>query len=108
MEEAAGADNVIILDSGHIAAEGTPHDLKSRFSADYITLYDISEEEAKLISLPYEQEKGIYKVKVNNTAEATKLITKHPEIFRDYEITKGGMDDVFLAVTGRALGGEEK
>ena len=28
--------------------------------------------------------------------------------FRDYEITKGKMDDVFLAVTGKKLGGDEK
>ena len=34
---------------------------------------------------------------------------KHPELFSDYEITKGKMDDVFLAVTGKKLiGGNEK
>ena len=42
---------------------------------------------------------------VPNTAQATKLITEHPELFVDYEITKGKMDDVFLAVTGKALSG---
>ena len=42
-----------------------------------------------------------------DTAAATELIIKHPEIFRDYEITKGKMDDVFLAVTGKALEGGE-
>lgn len=31
----------------------------------------------------------------------------HQELFRDYEVVKGGMDDVFLAVTGKALGGEK-
>ena len=30
----------------------------------------------------------------------------HQDIFRDYEVVKGGMDDVFLAVTGKVLGGE--
>ena len=40
---------------------------------------------------------------------ATELIMKYPEIFRDYEVTKGKMDDVFLAVTGKALtGGDGK
>lgn len=106
MEEAAGADNVIILDSGRIAAEGTPHQLKKRYTVDYITLYDITEEEADSLAVPYERDRGAYKVKVESTAEATKLITAHPHIFRDYEITKGGMDDVFLAVTGKNLGGD--
>ena len=40
--------------------------------------------------------------------EATKLIVKHQDIFRDYEVVKGGMDDVFLAVTGKTLGGENE
>ena len=52
---------------------------------------------------------GAFQIAVKNTAEATALITKHPEIFTDYEITKGKMDDVFLAVTGKKLtGGAEK
>ncbi|MFQ8952331.1 MAG: hypothetical protein ACLR56_04475 [Oscillospiraceae bacterium] len=46
---------------------------------------------------------------VPDTAAATELIMKYPEIFRDYEVTKGKMDDVFLAVTGKALtGGDGK
>ena len=40
--------------------------------------------------------------------ESTKLIVKHQDIFRDYEVVKGGMDDVFLAVTGKVLGGENE
>ena len=38
-----------------------------------------------------------------------RMIIKHPGLFRDFEITKGKMDDVFLAVTGKKLtGGSEK
>ena len=39
---------------------------------------------------------------------ATKLIVDHASVFRDYEIVKGGMDDVFLSVTGKKLGGEQQ
>ena len=43
------------------------------------------------------------------TCSATELIINHPDLFTDYEITKGKMDDVFLAVTGKKLeGGNEK
>ncbi len=108
MEEAAGADNVIILDSGHIAAEGTPHELKNRFTGDFITLYNTNEEDVKKLQMPYEAIKDSFKVKVPNTSEAARLISAHTEIFKDFEITKGGMDDVFLAVTGKKLGGDGK
>jgi len=57
------------------------------------------------LGLEYEALRDAYRVAVPNTAQATKLITEHPELFVDYEITKGKMDDVFLAVTGKALSG---
>ena len=36
MEEATDSDYVVILDSGKIAAEGTPHDLKNEYASDFI------------------------------------------------------------------------
>ncbi|MGN0400926.1 MAG: ABC transporter ATP-binding protein [Acetatifactor sp.] len=109
MEEAADADYVVILDSGRIAAEGTPLTLKNTYTGDFITIYGRSETEILKLEAPYEAIRDAYRVSVSNTAAATELILKYPEIFQDYEITKGKMDDVFLAVTGKNLaGGVEK
>ena len=101
MEEAADADYVIILNKGKIAAEGTPLQLKNAYTGDFITLYGADEEEIKTLGSSYEKIPNGYRLEVENTAAATKLIVAHPEIFKDYEITKGKMDDVFLAVTGK-------
>ena len=109
MEEAADADYVIILDSGKISAEGTPLELKNKYTGDFITLYNPTEDALETLGLPYEKIRDAARIAVGNTAQATALITKHPEIFTDYEITKGKMDDVFLSVTGKKLtGGDEK
>ena len=109
MEEAADADYVVIIDHGRIAAEGTPLTLKNTYTGDYITLYGIAEEQVRLLGAPYEPIRDAFRVSVPDTAAATELILQHPDIFRDYEITKGRMDDVFLAATGKRLaGGEEK
>lgn len=109
MEEAADADYVVILDSGSISAEGTPLALKNAYTGDYITFYGVQPEALDSLGLKYEALRDAYRVSVPNTAAATKLITEHPGLFDDFEITKGKMDDVFLAVTGKALsGGEEK
>ena len=105
MEEAADADNVIILDSGKIVAQGTPLELKNKYTGDFITLYNVSEETVKDLKLPYEIIKDACRIEVKNTAQATDLILKYPEMFHDYEITKGKMDDVFLAATGKKLTG---
>ena len=105
MEEAADADYVVILDSGMIAAEGTPLELKNTYTGDFITVYGAEESQIKQLGAPYETIRDAYRVSVPNTAAATELILKYPDIFRDYEITKGKMDDVFLAVTGKKLTG---
>ena len=109
MEEAADADYVVILDSGRIAAEGTPLALKNAYTGDFITLYGVDEAALRPLGLPCETLRDAVRVAVPDTAAATKLILEHPELFTDYEITKGKLDDVVLAVTGKKLtGGTEK
>lgn len=108
MEEAADADYVTILDSGKIVAEGTPLELKNTYTGDYITLYDTSEDDVKKLGVKYERIKDAFRLSVPCTKDATDLIVKYPTVFRDYEIAKGKMDDVFLAVTGKKLGGGER
>ncbi len=104
MEEAADADFVVIIDSGKIVAEGTPLELKNTYTGDYITIYGAKEETVKALGVAYEKTKDAIKLSVPNTKTATQLIIKYPHIFDDYEITKGKMDDVFLAVTGKKMG----
>ena len=101
MEEAADADYVVILDSGRIVAEGTPLSLKNTYTGDFITVYTDDESAVSTLGKPYEAVQDGFRIAVKNTAEATSLIVAHPEVFADYEIIKGKMDDVFIAVTGK-------
>lgn len=105
MEEAADADYVVILDSGKISAEGTPLELKNNYTGDFVTIYNVDEDKIKALGLPYENIRDAVRIAVKNTKEARDLIVKHPDLFTDFEITKGKMDDVFLAVTGKKLEG---
>jgi multidrug/hemolysin transport system ATP-binding protein len=106
MEEAADADYVVIIDNGSIVAQGTPLDLKNTYTGDFIYLYNADEETASSLKLPFEKVGGAFRFEVKNTQEARALIIKHPEVFKDYEVTKGKMDSVFLNVTGKNLSGE--
>ncbi|HBJ97638.1 MAG TPA: ABC transporter, partial [Clostridiales bacterium] len=106
MEEAAEADYVLILEKGKISAQGTPLQLKNTYAKDYIMIYSENEQDIKKLNLPYEKVRNGFRLSVDNTAVATELIIKYPELFKNYEITKGKMDDVFLNVTGRKMKGE--
>lgn len=109
MEEAAEADYVVIIDDGKISAEGTPLELKNIYTGDYITIYGVDEDAIRELGVKYEQIRNGYRLSVPNTKSATDLIIHNPQLFNDYEITKGKMDDVFLAATGKTLvGGTEK
>lgn len=105
MEEAGDADYVLIIDSGKIAAEGTPLELKNKYTDDYITVYNADEEQVKAFGLPYTTIRDAIRISVPDIKTATELIIKNQNIFTDFELTKGKMDDVFLNVTGKTLGG---
>ena len=53
--------------------------------------------------LSYQKINDYYRILVSNTKEAVHLIHKYPDLFVDFEITKGKMDDVFLNATGYDL-----
>ena len=103
MEEAAEADYVVILDNGHVAAEGTPYDLKTAYTGDFIKLYKTDPAAVSGLGLAFEQAGGYLKLAVPHTADAKALILRHPDLFQDFEVVKGKMDDVFLAATGKEL-----
>lgn len=104
MEEAADADYVVIIDSGKKVASGAPLELKNKYTGDFITLYNVKEEDVIKLGFPYEVIRDAYRIAIPDTKTASDLIIEHQDIFNDFEITKGKMDDVFLQVTGKKLG----
>ena len=80
MEEAADADYVVIIDSGKISAEGTPLELKNKYTGDFITLYGVSEDNINNLGLPFEKIRDAVRVSVPDTRAATQLILEHPEL----------------------------
>ncbi len=106
MEEVSDANYVVILNKGEIVASGTPLELKNKYTGDFISIYNIKKEDVDKLGLKYEIIPNGYRIEVKDTEEATKLITTYPNLFKDYEVIKGKMDDVFLNATGIKLGGE--
>ncbi|MCI8885005.1 MAG: ABC transporter ATP-binding protein [Dorea sp.] len=103
MEEAAAADNVLILEKGRICAEGTPDTLKSKYGKDTLKLRFINSEEGihQLQAMGYtaKQKADYVSISIEDSHEALKIVNSLDD-FLDFELIKGNMDDVFLNVTG--------
>lgn len=88
MEEAAKADDIIIIDHGRIITAGTPFELKEKYAKDRLKLYY----KAESVNIP-----------VESTLEAVPIIQKHMGEIEGFEVIQGNMDDVFVNVVGREL-----
>lgn len=107
MEEAENANDVVIIDAGKIIAHDTPNNLKNIFSGDYIRLYmevnDACDKALTDFNCTYKYDNGAYVVKVKDSEAAMNIIKSMPQLFTDFEVLKGNMDDVFLNATGKKL-----
>lgn len=107
MEETVDCDNVVIIDSGKIVANDSPHNLKKDYSSNSLVWYTEENSEndnlLKADNLEFERVGDAYKIKIKNSRQALGITNKHTEMV-DFEIIKGNMDDVFLTVTGKRLG----
>ena len=106
MEEASIADEVVIIDGGKIVAQGSPLTLKNKFASDYIKAYKYDKKVLEILdkaNIPYKKDKKHLEIKFKNTDDAKNFLVKNNTLFKDIEILKGSMDDVFLAVTGKDL-----
>ncbi|WP_143162234.1 ABC transporter ATP-binding protein [Sporobacter termitidis] len=107
MEEAAGADYVIIIDDGAIAAKGTPSELKERYTSDKLSLVcrDAAAVRSRLDAqqLRYEAVADQVVIPVPSTLAALPIVNQFTGLITGFEVTKGTMDDAFIAVTGKEI-----
>ena len=106
MEEASIADNVVIIDGGKIVAEGSPLTLKNKYANDYIKAYKYDNRIFEILDkakIPYKKEKNCLEILFKSTKKKKNFLVKHNNLFKDIEIVKGSMDDVFLSITGKEL-----
>ena len=88
MEEAAKADDIIIIDHGRIITSGTPFELKEKYASDKLKLYRKGEVET---------------ITLKSTLEALPILQKYAGEVDGFEVIQGNMDDVFVNVVGKEL-----
>ena len=106
MEEAAQADQIMIMDHGEIQEEGTPSQLKEKYAKNKLILTPKNQtlsEKLHTDKVPFEKTRDTIIIYLQSTLDAVALSEKYVNDIESYEVLKGSMDDVFLNVTGKEL-----
>ena len=106
MEEAAEADYVIVIDSGQIAAKGTPAELREQYAADKLSLTGNLDNIRAVLEqngVSYSISGGRCTVELGKTIEALPLLEKCKPYLTGFEVSAGTMDDAFIGITGKEL-----
>lgn len=102
MEEAAEADKIAVINHGELIALGTPNQLRNKYSRDSLTLYKTSLEDLKIEcekrKLGYIEGIDFIRIQVRDTDEALHLLNELNDLYQSFEVRKGNLDDVFLAL----------
>ncbi|MBC1415251.1 ABC transporter ATP-binding protein [Listeria innocua] len=103
LEEAKDADQLAVIHKGNIIAQGTPANIRSRFSVDKIFFYDADVEELQVIiekaNLPYKVSKGTMRVDViDENIEILAILNQAAGLYSSFEVIKGNLDDAFISM----------
>lgn len=102
MEEAAVADEVVVMKQGEIVSKGTPYELKATYTYDeLVVLFHSYQEGRQLIDtlqLSYIEKNELFRMKVESTMHALQILKQWEQAVHSFEVKKGSMDDVFIRI----------
>lgn len=102
MEEAARANHIAIIDSGHIIQYGTPFSLKEAFAKDKLRIFPKENMLAPIQDI-LDRQGALYKIKeekitvaIDSTILSLPILESCKDMIKGFEVIQGTMDDVFL------------
>lgn len=103
LEEAKDADQLAVIHKGKIIAQGTPANIRSRFSVDKIFFYDAKVAELqkimKKMNLPFKVTNRTIRVDViDENVEILAILNQAIGFYDSFEVIKGNLDDAFISM----------
>ncbi|EPD2213205.1 ABC transporter ATP-binding protein [Listeria monocytogenes] len=103
LEEAKHADQLAVIHKGKIIAQGTPANIRSRFSVDKIFFYDAKVAELqkimKKMNLPFKVTNRTMRVDViDENVEILAILNQAIGFYDSFEVIKGNLDDAFISM----------
>ncbi len=109
MEETGDADEVVIIHNGKKIAEGTPAELKEKYSCDKVKIVPKNQKRfEKLVGgMKYERVADHFEFLFKDANAEIELLEKYKNEIKFFEVLRGSMDDVFLNAVGENVFVEE-
>ncbi|HAA6753314.1 TPA_asm: ABC transporter [Listeria monocytogenes] len=103
LEEAKDADQLAVIHKGKIIAQGTPANIRSRFSVDKIFFYDAKvadlQKIMKKMNLPFKVTNRTMRVDViDENVEILAILNQAIGFYDSFEVIKGNLDDAFISM----------
>jgi ABC-2 type transport system ATP-binding protein len=107
MDEAEISDSVAIIDHGKIVAYDSPDRLKAQYATALMKLRTSRQDELQAYldssGMAWSLKDDAVCVYTKETAGALELLSRFKNTISDFEVSKGSLNEVFLAVTGREI-----
>ena len=107
MEEAAGADDIVIVNHGEIAAHGTPAMLREKYCSDRMTVVpkDMAAVTRTLADagVGFSVHADTVEIPLASTVDAVPLVAMLDGMLESLEVRNGTLDDAFIRITGEEM-----
>ncbi len=107
MDEAEICDKVAIMDHGKIVAYDTPYNLKKQYTSNVTKLKtsdcDMFQNYCREKEIKFKFNDEMFTVYSNDLGDVLDIVENFKASIRDFETSKGTLNDVFLAITGKEI-----
>ncbi|MBQ8373905.1 MAG: ABC transporter ATP-binding protein [Candidatus Methanomethylophilaceae archaeon] len=107
MEEAAGADDIVVINNGEIVAHGTPATLRESFCSDSMLVQPKDMDSVKKVldgsGIRYNVENDTIVIPLASTLDSVPIIASLDGMMLSLEVRTGTLDDAFINITGEAI-----
>lgn len=103
LEEAESADQMYILENGHVLASGTVKEIKKQYAPTKLLVSIKNKAKLKTNHAVIHLKNNLVEIDALSFKEVTSFLNQNLDEITDFEYRKGSINDAFIKITGKEL-----
>lgn len=103
LEEAESADQMYILENGHVLASGTVKEIKKQYAPTKLLVNVKNKAKLKTNHAVIHHKNNLVEIDALSFKEVTSFLNQNLDEITDFEYRKGSINDAFIKITGKEL-----